>query len=236
MNGIVIKETIKANLSDDSITLELQLPDSTLITQHIDFTKEVQIIQVLLLGEEERGQKPFQIVCFVNHIYPNEFISPDAMAKLRQKNPSTIRTSEEFKGIFNISVDLKIKPRESHDISSHISSFCSEAHDSTFTRKVDIEKWNSLSGSLIKQYEHTDHKVSKPTLKLCRDTVKMWTHCLCTMEVVIPWYPCALKFCKDHPNKKSTTIESYRCGIHTCTKTFNFMYNVKHKLQCLSIE
>lgn len=46
--------------------------------------QEVQIVQVLLLGEEERGQKPYQILCFVNHIQVNEFISPDAMAKLRQ--------------------------------------------------------------------------------------------------------------------------------------------------------
>lgn len=46
--------------------------------------KEVQIVQVLLLGEEERGQKPYQILCFVNHIQANEFISPDAMSKLRQ--------------------------------------------------------------------------------------------------------------------------------------------------------
>jgi len=39
---------------------------------------------VLLLGEEERGQKPYQILCFVNHVHANEFISPDAMSKLRQ--------------------------------------------------------------------------------------------------------------------------------------------------------
>jgi len=44
----------------------------------------VQIVQVLLLGEEERGQKPYQILCFVNHVQANEFISPDAMSKLRQ--------------------------------------------------------------------------------------------------------------------------------------------------------
>lgn len=46
--------------------------------------QEVQIVQVLLLGEEERGQKPYQILCFINHIHANEFISPDAMSKLRQ--------------------------------------------------------------------------------------------------------------------------------------------------------
>lgn len=38
-NGDVIKETINANITDDTITVELQLPDSTLITQHIDFTR-----------------------------------------------------------------------------------------------------------------------------------------------------------------------------------------------------
>lgn len=46
--------------------------------------QEVQIVQVLLLGEEERGQKPYQILCFISHIHANEFISPDAMSKLRQ--------------------------------------------------------------------------------------------------------------------------------------------------------
>lgn len=38
-NGGIIKETINANITDDTITVELKLPDSTLITQHIDFTR-----------------------------------------------------------------------------------------------------------------------------------------------------------------------------------------------------
>lgn len=91
-------------------------------------------------------------------------------------------------------------------------------------------------GNLLQAVEYINYKTSKSTLKLCRDTGKVWSHCLCTIEVSIPWYPCALKFCKDHIGKKSTAVESYRCGIQTCTKTMNFMYSVKHKQHCLSIE
>lgn len=91
-------------------------------------------------------------------------------------------------------------------------------------------------GNLLQTVEYISYKTQKFNLKLCRDTGKVWSHCLCTMEVNIPWYPCALKFCKDHIVKKSTAVESYRCGIETCAKTMNFMYGVKHKQHCLSIE
>lgn len=37
-----------------------------------------------MLGEEERGQSQYQVMCFVSHIEKAEFISSDAMAKLRQ--------------------------------------------------------------------------------------------------------------------------------------------------------
>lgn len=90
-------------------------------------------------------------------------------------------------------------------------------------------------GSLLQTVEYiNNYNTLKSNLKLCRDTGKFWSRCLCTMEVRIPWYPCALKFCKDHVGK--TSIESYRCGIQTCTKTINFTYSVKHKQNCLSIE
>lgn len=88
-------------------------------------------------------------------------------------------------------------------------------------------------GNLLQTVEYINYKTAMSNLKLCRDTGKVWFNCLCTMEVSIPWYPCALKFCKDHVSKKS---ESYRCGIQTCAKTMNFMYSVKHKQHCLSIE
>lgn len=145
-------------------------------------------MQVLLLGEEERGQKPYQILCFVNHIHANEFISPDAMEKLRQviesciyfnlcfirtiqisritfdnmlpilklfqKNPSTIRVAEDNKGVFNITIDMKIKLKDSIYISRHIGSLCSEAPDTTFTSKVDIDKWAAVPGNYYTQFNN----------------------------------------------------------------------------------
>lgn len=47
-------------------------------------SQEVQILKALILGEEERGQSQYQVMCFVSHIDKNEFISADAMSKLRQ--------------------------------------------------------------------------------------------------------------------------------------------------------
>lgn len=46
--------------------------------------QEVQILKALVLGEEERGQSQYQVMCFVCHFNRDDFISSDAMSKLRQ--------------------------------------------------------------------------------------------------------------------------------------------------------
>jgi hypothetical protein len=46
--------------------------------------QDVQILKALVLGEEERGQSQYQVMCFVCHFQKEEFISSDAMSKLRQ--------------------------------------------------------------------------------------------------------------------------------------------------------
>lgn len=46
--------------------------------------QEVQILKALVLGEEERGQSQYQVMCFVCHFNKDDFISSDAMSKLRQ--------------------------------------------------------------------------------------------------------------------------------------------------------
>lgn len=42
------------------------------------------MLKTTVLGEMERGEKPIHILCFVLKFSPNEFISSDAMSKLRQ--------------------------------------------------------------------------------------------------------------------------------------------------------
>lgn len=44
----------------------------------------MQIFRVLVLGEEERGQSQYQVLCFATQLSKNDFISADAMSKLRQ--------------------------------------------------------------------------------------------------------------------------------------------------------
>ncbi|CAA9998741.1 unnamed protein product [Nesidiocoris tenuis] len=142
--GDVLQETITANVTDDTVTLEFQRSDGTLITQLIDFRAEVQILKALVLGEEERGQSQYQVMCFVCHVNKDEFISSDAMSKLRQKNPGTLRTPEIEKEKELYDMNMLVEVSRSAAISRHIASLCAEASDATYTRTVDVESWVTL--------------------------------------------------------------------------------------------
>ena len=47
------------------------------------------MVHVVRLGEEELGQKPYQEVCFVTRFTKEDYISSDAMSKLRQVSQIT---------------------------------------------------------------------------------------------------------------------------------------------------
>lgn len=91
-------------------------------------------------------------MCFVNHFYKMDFISSDAMSKLRQKNPGTIRVAEEDKGHANYTMDLFLEISQSSIVSKHISDLCSEAADTTFTRYEDIKQWAQRPGNIKCSY------------------------------------------------------------------------------------
>jgi hypothetical protein len=42
------------------------------------------VLKTAVFGEMERGEKPLHTLCYVLKFSPNEFISSDAMSKLRQ--------------------------------------------------------------------------------------------------------------------------------------------------------
>jgi hypothetical protein len=44
----------------------------------------VQIFRIIRLGEQELDESLYHVLCFVIHLPKNEFISSDAMSKLRQ--------------------------------------------------------------------------------------------------------------------------------------------------------
>ncbi|XP_075224596.1 BRICHOS-like domain-containing protein out at first isoform X1 [Lycorma delicatula] len=234
--GDVVQETIAANVTEDSVMLEFQRSDGTLITQLVDFRHEVQILKALVLGEEERGQSQYQVMCFVCHIHKEEFISSDAMAKLRQKNPGTIRTAEEDRGRENYRMDLFVDVPRSGVISKHIATLCSEAKDATYTRRSDLNRWASQSAvslhallDAVKEYPTSLQSNTLAEPSRCLETPGLWTPCTCHLEMCIGWYPCSLKYCKG----KAPDTSSYRCGIKTCRKCSQFSYYVRQKQLCL---
>ncbi|KAM7354440.1 BRICHOS-like domain-containing protein out at first [Cochliomyia hominivorax] len=235
--GEVIQESITSNVSEDLITLEFQKTDGTLITQIIDFRNEVRILKALVLGEEERGQNLYQVMCFVTKFQKGDFISSDAMAKLRQKNPSTIRTPEEDKGKETFIMTSWVHLNRSQPITRHLVSVCGEAVDATYVRDVDLKAWSELPGSSISSLEAATEKFPDTLSSRCNEVSSLWAPCVCTLETCIGWYPCGLKYCKGKTNGDSSAAAAaqtnYRCGIKTCRKCSQFSYYVRQKQQCL---
>ncbi|XP_011201754.2 out at first protein [Bactrocera dorsalis] len=233
--GEVIQESITSNVSEDIITLEFQKTDGTLITQVIDFRNEVKIVKALVLGEEERGQSQYQVMCFVTKFNKGDFISSDAMAKLRQKNPSTIRTPEEDKGRETFTMTSWVHLNRSLPITRHLQTLCAEAADATYVRSVDLKAWSELPGSSISSLEAATEKFPDTLFSRCNEVSGPWAPCLCTLETCIGWYPCGLKYCKakNGAGDSSAAQSNYRCGIKTCRKCSQFTYYVRQKQQCL---
>ncbi|XP_049549256.1 out at first protein [Anopheles darlingi] len=240
--GEIVQETITSSVGDDTCTLEFQRSDGTLVTKLIDFKSEVQVLKALVLGEEERGQSQYQVMCFVTKFQKGDFITADAMAKLRQKNPSTIRTPEEDRGKENYTMTGWVLLDRAAPISRHVAPLCAEAQESTYVRDTDLKAWAelpgssiSILGSVVKPFP-TANTITEPSR--CSEVSAIWAPCLCTLEMCIGWYPCGLKYCKGKPDSGglqngAAGSTSYRCGIKTCRKCHQYSYYVREKQQCL---
>ncbi|EAT45104.1 AAEL003578-PA [Aedes aegypti] len=205
-----------------------------------EIDEEVQVLKALVLGEEERGQSQYQVMCFVTKFQKGDFITADAMAKLRQKNPSTIRTPEEDKGKENYTMTGWVVLDRASPISRHISPLCSEAPEATYARDVDLKAWAELPGSSISILESAVKAFPSVTTgsppSRCSEVSAIWAPCICTLEMCIGWYPCGLKYCKGKPENNPLLNgggSSYRCGIKTCRKCHQYSYYVREKQQCL---
>jgi len=245
--GEVIQEVIGANTTEETVKLEFQRPDGSLITQLIDFASEVQIFRMITMAEEEKGQRAdsYQVLCHVIRFSKSDFISADAMSKLRQKNPGAIRTPEEDKGLETFLMDSRILVGGNavNAISPHINGLCNEAPHSTYVREQDLrlvakilnKDYRDLAAAaqpipLLHAANFTSNSYVETEPK-CKD-VKDWNApCFCQWEICIGWYPCGLKYCrgKDGTGK----VVSYRCGIKTCQKCRYFTYQTKRKELCL---
>ncbi|XP_072342401.1 out at first protein homolog [Scyliorhinus torazame] len=225
--GQVAEETLEADPDSDSISIEFKTGDGSLITLIADFRQDVKIIRSLILGELERGQKQFQGLCFITRLHKNEIIPSESMAKLRQKNPRTVRVAEEQRGLEHLYMDVAVNYSRAHPLSVHINNVCAEAMDAVYARESDVKHWmeKGIEASIFETMPVSED------VPRCRVSPDRWKGCICRYELCIEWYPCFLKYCrtKDPAGKTS----SYKCGIKSCQKCSQFDFYVPQKQLCL---
>ncbi|NWT74585.1 OAF protein, partial [Prunella fulvescens] len=192
--------------------------------------QEVKIFRALILGELERGQSQFQALCFVTRLHRNEIIPSESMAKLRQKNPRTVRQAEEVRGLEHLSMDVAVNFSKAAQLSSHIHNVCAEASEAIYTREEDVKFWleKGVDGSM---FEVLPQGSDVPELQRCRLCPERWQPCICSYSLSIQWYPCMLKYCKSRD--AAGRVSSYKCGIRSCQKGYTFDYYVPQKQLCL---
>ncbi|KAL7637325.1 UNVERIFIED_CONTAM: hypothetical protein RMT77_012050 [Armadillidium vulgare] len=233
-SGEILKESFFTNASDDSVTLEFSLQDGSHTAQIVDFKQELQIFRVIMLGEEELDQSPFQVFCFVTKFAKGDFISSDAMSKLRQKNPTTVRTPEGDHGTEEFTMDLSLDVEGSSFISSHIPSLCAAASSSTYASEKDLKLWVTQKQDVDWDWStvrEATRRLPAKGLSSCIENSKD-SSCICNHQICISWYPCGLKYCTGKDNSGKTV--SYRCGIRTCRKCYKFNFYVTQKQACLT--
>ncbi|KAM4703687.1 out at first protein homolog [Rhinophrynus dorsalis] len=229
-DGQITEESLQADSERDCITLEFRKADGTFVTYLADFKQDVKILRVLILGELERGQNQFQALCFITHLQNNEIIPSESMAKLRQKNPHTVRQAEEIRGMETLQMDVAINFTKAVQLSPHIHNICSEAREAIYTRQDDVRTWleRGVDGSM---FEVLPQPSSLPNLHPCKLSSQDWKPCICTYRLSLEWIPCSLKYCKSRDPSGKTT--SYKCGIRSCQKAYNFHFYVTQKQLCL---
>ncbi|XP_038017523.1 out at first protein homolog [Motacilla alba alba] len=228
--GQVTEESLQADSGADCVSLELRAADGALVTLTADFRQEVKIFRALILGELERGQSQFQALCFVTRLHRNEIIPSESMAKLRQKNPRTVRQAEEVRGLEHLSMDVAVNFSKAAQLSSHIHNVCAEAREAIYTREEDVKFWleKGVDGSM---FEVLPQGSDLPELQRCRLCPDRWKPCICSYSLSIEWYPCMLKYCKSRD--AAGRVSSYKCGIRSCQKGYTFDYYVPQKQLCL---
>ncbi|CAB4053902.1 unnamed protein product [Lepeophtheirus salmonis] len=161
------RQDILGNSSSETVLIQYSLADGSLISQLTDFRMSSQIVRILIPGEEELDQPMYQGLCFVSS-YGGDLIPPEAVMKLRQKHPATLRIAEQDNGeiVQDSSLSLKRSPARLAALSTHLSQFCPPTQG------------NHILSS--------HHELYNPNLT-----------CICSLRICFNWFPCALKYCSN---------------------------------------
>ncbi|KAL4715405.1 hypothetical protein ACJJTC_015176 [Scirpophaga incertulas] len=186
-------------------------------------------MKVVIPGEEELGQMSHQTLCFLTHAAQADFIAPDAMAKLRQKNPGTVRVAEEDRG-WRQSTATGWVVGGARALSPAAAKHCSHAA-SVFLRAADLARWPPRSGAeQVSVAAFPERALSEGEAAAC-DAAASGVDCICHLQLCVNWYPCGLKYCKGKPQGGL----SYRCGIKTCRRCYRYHYYVARRDVCANL-
>ncbi|ODM92634.1 Out at first protein [Orchesella cincta] len=280
--GESYKQTIRANLSDETVVLNFDSYDGSSTTLGIDFRNvsvrvcceqfcsEIQVVRHVRLGDQDesdlvssvdeydgvkKGRRDsynsyavYKSYCFVTKFKANEFIPVDAMAKLRQKNPWSLRTPERTEPSQNVSFDILLDPTACDWISPMIRAYCA-SNDSLVTTTYAIKMEVSERAVNPEEYLRAVRDVSAENWAIAgeRRALRLQhahLHSLLMGCFCLGWYPCALKFCRARSGAVNGTVsannspaadnlKTYRCGIHTCRVCRNYLFGVTDRNECV---
>ncbi|XP_029546508.1 out at first protein homolog isoform X2 [Salmo trutta] len=229
-DGLIGEEILDANSENDDITVEFKQGDGTHITVVFDFKRDVRIVRALILGEPERGQNQYQVLCFVSRLDHHEIIPTESMARLRQKNPHLVRTAEEKRGVEHLHMDMAVNVSHAGHLYTLIHNLCKEAHEGFYTRTADTKHWLDKGIETI-EFEPLPQTVDVSGLQRCPSTLDLWQPCFCSYHLRLEWLPCLLKYCRSRRGAAGRA-NPYKCGIRSCSKGYRFDYYVPHKQLC----
>uniref|UniRef100_A0A674D087 Out at first protein homolog n=1 Tax=Salmo trutta TaxID=8032 RepID=A0A674D087_SALTR len=132
-DGQIAEEILVADSEKDSITVEFKQGDGTHITAVFDFKRDVRIVRALILGEPERGQNQYQVLCFISRLNHHQIIHTESMARHRQVR--------QRRGVEHIHMDMVVNMSRAGHLNTLIHNVCKEAHGGFYTRTGDTNHW-----------------------------------------------------------------------------------------------
>ena len=156
-----------------------------------------------------------QVLCFVS-AFTGDLIPPEAVMKLRQKHPGTVRVAESDEGsVVQDSPLILVADRQS-SISSHLPALCAGGGGRKPAATVIFTSTHEVH-SILQHSVHNVDDVAKPypaysDLERCSSVSPLsggGVACQCSRLVEFYWYPCALKYCRNQDSVSSLHIISY---------------------------